>query len=385
MSIMKKKILVRVDCQVSILVAVMVLVTSLSCFFLSYMITYNDMIASLQDRVDSIHGFLEDSLSYETFQEINTKEDIKKPSYIKSKEMLEKVKEATGVRYLYTGKEAEDGTLIYLIDGLDGAAEDFRYPGDPIEVEIQEDMRVALSGEAIQPRNIKSTEWGKIFISYMPIRIEGEVVGVVGIEFVAEHQYATYQTLMLLIPVISILFCTVAVVIAFYSFRRISNPRFKDMANTDTPTGLKNRNAFEVDIQNLIGQKQSVTAGIISIDLNMLKVVNDTLGHSMGDKYIKLAAQTLVEGGSNHTVFYRVGGDEFAGIVQNAREEDIQGFLSRVHDQIAKNREKIGFDISIAAGYALFDGNIDKNLYATYQRADAAMYVYKKQQRSTYD
>lgn len=105
----------------------------------------------------------------------------------------------------------------------------------------------------------------------------------------------------------------------------------------------------------------------------------------MGDKYIKLAAQTLVEGGSNHTVFYRVGGDEFAGIVQNAREEDIQGFLSRVHDQIAKNREKIGFDISIAAGYALFDGNIDKNLYATYQRADAAMYVYKKQQRSTYD
>ena len=100
----------------------------------------------------------------------------------------------------------EDGEFVYLIDCLDQSEPDFRYPGDLIEHEIYPDMQRALDGQKVLPDRIKDTEWGKIFITYMPIYDGEQVLGVVGIEFEAGHQYDTYRSLRLLLPLFILLF-----------------------------------------------------------------------------------------------------------------------------------------------------------------------------------
>lgn len=209
------------------------------------------MILNLEDRVTAIHDYLEDSLDKSTFLDINTREDMDKLSYISMKKVLEDVKMSSDVRYLYTAKKDSNGNFVYVIDGLDYKAKDFRYPGDMIEHEIYGDMERALNGEIILPDEIKKTDWGDIFITYFPIHDNHEVVGVLGIEFEASHQYDTFRKMKLFLPFIIFITCIAGTAAAVLVFRRVSNPAYQDMANTDHLTELKNRNSFETDLNNM--------------------------------------------------------------------------------------------------------------------------------------
>ena len=59
--------------------------------------------------------------------------------------------------------------VVYVVDGLPEDADDFRYPGDAIEPEIQSELERALSGETVLPEKILDTDWGNIFIAYYPL------------------------------------------------------------------------------------------------------------------------------------------------------------------------------------------------------------------------
>lgn len=103
------------------------------------------------------------------------------------------------------------------------------------------------------------------------------------------RQAEIYHQLRNFIPLILIFACVLATGIAFFVFRRISNPHYKDLAITDQLTQIRNRNAFEVDIGNLNASRQFKTMGILVVDLDHLKQVNDELGHIQGDLYIQKA------------------------------------------------------------------------------------------------
>lgn len=340
------------------------------------------MIDSLTERVVSIYDYVESSLDKETFYSVNSKADIYKPEYLSSKNMLKTIRQTTGVMYLYTAKEKENGDLIYIVDGLDRSSLDFRYPGDLIEPEIQGDMQLALSGSQVLPNGIKITDWGKIFIAYMPIHDGDSVVGVVGIEFEAEHQYNTYLLLRILAPIILLLSCSIATVCAVLIFRRISNPHFKDMSNTDQLTQLKNRNAFEIDMNNMIAANAFSGVGIVVVDLDNLKKVNDLFGHRDGDYYIQKSAGIIRDFGGENMVFYRTGGDEFAIIVYKTEISAMKEYLARLNQAFSEIHEVWSQGTSLSIGYAMYDPKIDRSILDTYQRADDAMYENKMEKES---
>lgn len=373
----------RVDAQVSIFTAIIVLLSIFSVSAVYYHVTYLDMINSLNDRVNSIYQYVDASLDKSSFAEINCRADQEKQSYQEMKRLLENVKNLTGVRYLYTAKQAQDGSFIYIIDGLDAQAEDFRYAGDLIEREIYPDMERALSGECVLPQEIKNTEWGKIFITYFPIHDGNQVVGVLGIEFEAEHQYNTYLLMRILTPVTAALACLVAVLLAVIFFRRISNPTYQDMSNTDQLTQLKNRNAYDIDMKNLKARGAGQGLSVMVLDLNHLKLVNDTLGHQAGDAYISSAAQALKNAMNKGAVLYRIGGDEFVALVQGATVRQLERFAETLHREFALALQKepklqCEFPLSLAIGYAAFDDGQDEDIYCTYRRADKEMYENKR-------
>lgn len=162
----------RMDVQVSIFTAVIVIASCLCVFAVHYTSTYRDMIQSLDKRVLSIYDYLEDSLNKKAFFQLRTAEDMDTVVYQDSQQIFANVRQSTGVRYLYTATRNEKGELIYLIDGLPLEAEDFRRPGDLIEKETIPELERAMKGEMVMPDEIKDTSWGKIFIAYLPIHAE---------------------------------------------------------------------------------------------------------------------------------------------------------------------------------------------------------------------
>lgn len=370
----------RVDLQVSVLTAVIVIFSCGLIFLLNYSISYHDMIEGLRDRVDSIYCYLQARLDFESFSALNCRADEGKPVYQESKALLEDVKNATGVRYLYTAARSQEGMLIYLVDGLPSDSVDFRHVGDPIEEEIIPDLERALSGTTVSPGTIKSTSWGHIFISYCPIYCGEQVIGVVGIEFDAQHQYETFLLLLVATPIVILAFCLIAVLIAVFLFRRISNPTFHDLASTDFLTGLKNRNAFETMLNNL-KQADSQGMGFLSVDLDHLKLVNDTLGHAAGDDYIRDCAAVIQRALPKGTLLYRIGGDEFAVLCQDTSRQALEDRAAGIL-RAAENARREGSALELSVGWAVFEGSRDQNLFDTLKRADQQMYEQKRRKRT---
>lgn len=377
-----KKIWSRVDLQVSLLVFAVTLCATLITSTIYWNYTFHVMISTLEERVYSLYDAIEDTLNMDTFLDINDVEDMDAELYQNAKEYLLSVKNASGVLYLYTAKEDEEGNLVYVIDGLE-EDQDFRYPGDLIEEEIVDDMRLALSGVNVVPDEIVHTDWGDIFVAYLPVHDEnGEILGVVGIEFDASVTYVAYQHLMWISPAIILLLSLVASYLSMRIFKRISNPFYLDMANQDTPTRLKNRNAYEVDIHNMIARGQNHNTGVVMIDINNLKKVNDKLGHNIGDNYIRIVAKAIKESLGKNMVAYRIGGDEFVTLVQDTSSEELKSYMLKCSEKV--NKKKLGEEIvcSISCGYCMFDGTLDKDLEDTYRRADEAMYYQKRRQKA---
>lgn len=125
---------------------------------------------------------------------------------------------------------------------------------------------------------------------------------------------------------------------------------YRKMTSVDTLTGLNNRYALNNALADIRRNPKPVT--IISIDLNNLKIINDTLGHSFGDKAIITVGNYLKENIPNADVF-RIGGDEFLAISNDVLEEEELLKLNFKEIYIEGISEVI--DITFSLGMCIFD------------------------------
>lgn len=374
----------RVDFQVFFLTALIVIISCGLIFSVNYHLSYSNMIEELKVRANSIHSYLESQLDISTFCELNKIEDEQLESYIESKAMLKSIREVVGVRYLYTAKRADDGTLIYLVDGLPANSPDFRNVGNLIEEECIPDLERALNGEVVLPNNINNTTWGSVFISYFPIHDEDKIVGAVGMEFAADRQYDTFAFMQVLTIIIICSSCLVAAAISVFLFRRISNPSFRDASNTDFLTKIKNRNAFEIDIHNFEHSSILNALSFISIDLDGLKNVNDFWGHAVGDEYIKKASEVLQKCIQKTGILYRIGGDEFVIFIYNKPINEIEALIQNIREEEKSIKSSLEYPFSLSIGFASFDSKQDHSASDTLKRSDMNMYINKKERKQNF-
>lgn len=144
----------------------------------------------------------------------------------------------------------------------------------------------------------------------------------------------------------------------------------KDLSYHDTLTGVYNRNRFNEDLERFSKQNlQSV--GVIYLDLNGLKDINDTKGHQFGDQILKDSAKKLQVIFPEHTI-YRIGGDEFSIVCMNT-EKDV--FMRTIRE--LKYLFSNSGDCSGAVGYSWSEHPTDLQLLLT--EADKMMYTDKKE------
>ena len=155
---------------------------------------------------------------------------------------------------------------------------------------------------------------------------------------------------------------------------------YQQLAFTDQMTKLSNRTAFNRDFTMLSSSPNDIA--VIGFDLNCLKQINDTLGHTLGDDYIINSAKIISNTYSNVGKCYRVGGDEFVVIIEQASHFDFQYYFNLLEWSVDSfNAGQKNIHMQIAYGYAIYDSALDKSLEDTYNRADKNMYMNKENKK----
>lgn len=150
----------------------------------------------------------------------------------------------------------------------------------------------------------------------------------------------------------------------------------KEMANTDSLTGLYNRRKFE-EKMNYFAGKEMENVSITIFDINGLKLINDTLGHFPGDQAIVSVANRLMGSFSGYGTVARIGGDEFGILIEGIEEHELENMIKSF---ITHNKEKLfiteNIGILLSYGYAFHKNGI-VNMEHLFQIADNNMYQNK--------
>jgi len=161
---------------------------------------------------------------------------------------------------------------------------------------------------------------------------------------------------------------------------QLQHDQLYQKAYIDDLTGLPNRKSIMERLEKVIERAKSnnESLALLFIDLDKLKVINDSLGHIAGDKLIQIAASRLKDAVSAENTIARLGGDEFLVLLRGVDKEQI---ISQAERLLRISREEIHFDkyhlyISASIGIARFPLDAS-DPYSLLKFADTAMYEAK--------
>jgi diguanylate cyclase (GGDEF)-like protein len=151
---------------------------------------------------------------------------------------------------------------------------------------------------------------------------------------------------------------------------------YKDLAYTDTLSGLPNRRAFEDRAGRLRGFSDAKPLAVLMIDLDGFKPVNDSEGHEAGDRILALIARTIAGGLREGDFVARFGGDEFAALLPRTDMSEAEALAERLRARV----QDAGADASVTAsiGVAMLEDDVRRGLL----RADVALYEAKNSGRN---
>lgn len=161
--------------------------------------------------------------------------------------------------------------------------------------------------------------------------------------------------------------------------RRDENLLLEKMAYKDFLTGGFNRYAYERDVQHYIDTNRQFR--LVLLDLNDLKYINDTYGHSQGDEAIRLVFDAMLVGfdyGHN----YRIGGDEFAVLVEDVEVIKFEKSVQKFHDILRDSSKDFVHPLKVAIGTDIFDNNKWDFYGKFYHHVDLRMYEHKTKIKS---
>ena len=181
---------------------------------------------------------------------------------------------------------------------------------------------------------------------------------------------------------------SVANILAVAIDRKNAQDHLERLAQFDSLTGLPNRHLFYDRLLKTMAhaRRAGTPMAVLFIDLDRFKLVNDTQGHTAGDRLLKEAATRLLQCVRSGDTVGRFGGDEFGAIVSDLTKPGDAGVVAqKVLDALAQPFKLDAHDtyVSASIGITLFPADGD-NPEALVMNADTAMYRAKEQGRNTY-
>lgn len=169
--------------------------------------------------------------------------------------------------------------------------------------------------------------------------------------------------------------------LVIYTTRNVDEEKRREehlirISMTDEMTGLRNRRCYVEDLAQLRERPLESDLVVFSIDVNGLKMVNDTKGHAAGDELINAAANIIALSVGQAGNVYRTGGDEFMALVNMKDPERVRAEIER---RAGEWHGTLVDSIALSAGYASSADHPDATVDDLAHIADADMYVEKDQ------
>jgi diguanylate cyclase (GGDEF)-like protein/PAS domain S-box-containing protein len=151
-----------------------------------------------------------------------------------------------------------------------------------------------------------------------------------------------------------------------YSYRDLSeklaaSQRIEELAHSDMLTGLPNRRALaeRIDHAHAMAKRESAPFALLNVDLDRFKQINDTLGHSYGDRVLREVAERLKACLREVDLVARLGADEFALLIHQADARGAENAARRVQEAMARPFcfDTLSFTVTCSTGIALFPGD----------------------------
>lgn len=367
-----KKKLEKVNVQVAILTCALVI---FSCFII-YFVINGIMVSLLADaynqRADLTFRNIESHIDKKLYDE-----ELSESGYGAVMGYLQAKKEDMAVSDIFVIKKSGDSYKYILDTNIEGDYDSLN--NKKIRGKIKSEVEDLYVVNHVDSGFFTKMDEGYRYVNFFPVSNDsGGVKGVIGIAIDTQNVYLIRIMLRILSLIIVLICCIISIRFSKLIFKKISNPLYQDASNTDSLTGLKNKNSFSVDLHNIEAGNTERYA-ISTIDLNGLKHINDTRGHQAGDLYIQRAGTVLKNAmkGTSH-VGYRMGGDEFAVVMKDVEIEDIKNFIERVNQETENVNKNSGLMVSMSIGYAKFNKDKDRNFSMTMERSDAMMYENKR-------
>ncbi|GEM_PF-6165170 len=157
--------------------------------------------------------------------------------------------------------------------------------------------------------------------------------------------------------------------------------QLKYLSLHDALTGIYNKHYYDSEIRRLEGGRDYPVA-IIVADLDNLKMINDTYGHVTGDYVLQQCAEILRNSIRFGDVLARVGGDEFAIVMQRTDRTAGEGVICRINAGLEKyNLKNPDMPVSISLGISVAESP-EKTLDQAFEEADLVMYKQKAEKES---
>ncbi len=168
----------------------------------------------------------------------------------------------------------------------------------------------------------------------------------------------------------------------------VQHDKIKYYSEFDTLTNSLNRRSGIVRLNKMVKDYRGMGSllVIIFVDINGLKVVNDTLGHKHGDQLIKDSAEIIASALRKNDIMFRYGGDEFIIGIQNAKENEIEVIWERILERVLDKNESNDnlFNISLSHGFSIiYPDDLNTDIKYHIDRADEMMYKEKKLVKQT--
>ncbi|TFG92743.1 MAG: PAS domain S-box protein [Candidatus Atribacteria bacterium] len=199
----------------------------------------------------------------------------------------------------------------------------------------------------------------------VPLKIEDHVIGAMAVQSYTNPKLYTEGDIKLLEFVSS--------QIATAIERKRTEEKIKHLSFHDVLTGLYNRAYFEEELERY-NSSRYYPLSMVMLDVNGLKVINDTFGHQEGDRLLQHLSEFLTSVSRQGDIMARIGGDEFAILLPSTTSEQAHEFCERVKKVCQQDKiEPIYLRLIISLGHTTQEGEY-KDIHSFLKTADLNMY-----------
>jgi diguanylate cyclase (GGDEF)-like protein/PAS domain S-box-containing protein len=172
--------------------------------------------------------------------------------------------------------------------------------------------------------------------------------------------------------------------------RKQIEQQLHQQATRDPLTGLYNRRRFDEELARMLADaiRRDITIGLLAVDLDGFKPINDKYGHQAGDEVLTTLAHEVGSTIRKAETFFRLGGDEFALLVSDTNRTDMMGLAQRINNKVASlqfsfDGGKTQVQLTASLGIAMFPDHAD-SAEVLIAEADRAMYAAKEQGKNSW-